>query len=271
MTSGSGADVKIDSAHAPDPAVNSFLAHLVSERRLSNHTVDAYRRDLGRLDEWRTTRAAGSWKRLKSGDARAFAATLHSKGLSGRSIARALSAARSFYVWMRREKMVSSDPFAGISAPKSSKKLPQTLSAEQATALVSIEGDDFLSVRDRAMIELMYSSGLRLSEVRRRGRTGALHQCQRHTSWPARRADSSASVGDQARAASGRPPAHAAPLVCESHAGVERRLACGAGTTGARQHNDDRGLYASRLSAPVQGVRRIPPARAKTTARRCQK
>jgi len=66
---------------------------------------------------------------------------------------------------MRREKMVDGDPFAGITAPKSAKKLPQTLSAEQATALVSIEGDDFLSVRDRAMIELMYSSGLRLSEL----------------------------------------------------------------------------------------------------------
>jgi len=166
MTSASGTDVdvNIDGENAPDPAIKSFLAHLVSERRLSTHTVDAYRRDLARLNEWRTTRAAGSWKRLKSGDARAFAATLHSKGLSGRSIARALSAARSFYAWMRREKMVTGDPFAGISAPKSSKKLPQTLSAEQATALVSIEGDDFLSVRDRAIIEL------RIQDADRSGR-----------------------------------------------------------------------------------------------------
>ncbi len=148
-----------------DPTLEQFLAHLVNERRLSAHTVDAYRRDLGRLNDWRATRYAGSWKRLKAGDARAFASSLHSSGLSGRSIARALSAARSFYVWMRREKLAASDPFAGISAPKSSKRLPRTLSAEQATSLVSIDGDDFISVRDRAIIELMYSSGLRLSEL----------------------------------------------------------------------------------------------------------
>lgn len=166
-TSGKSNNVESDDATstAVDANVEKFLSHLVNERRLSAHTVDAYKRDLGRLNAWRTTRHAGSWKRLKAGDARAFAASLHSGGLSGRSIARALSAARSFYVWMRREKLCSSDPFAGINAPKSSKRLPETLSAEQATQLVAIEGDDFLSVRDRAIIELMYSSGLRLSEL----------------------------------------------------------------------------------------------------------
>lgn len=145
--------------------VEKFLDHLRNERRLSNHTVAAYARDLDRLDAWRTQRDIRGWHKIKAPDARGFAATLHGAAMAGKSIARALSAARTFFAWLRRENKLATDPFAGVSAPRSGRKLPETLTAEQTTRLVEIEGDDFLSVRDRAILELMYSSGLRLSEV----------------------------------------------------------------------------------------------------------
>jgi len=146
-------------------AIDAFLSHLSTERRLSDHTVAAYARDLDRLNLWRDQREITRWDRLKAADARGFAASLHSSGLAPRSIARTLSAARTFYAWLRRESRAKGDPFAGVGAPKADRPLPKALSAEQAAQLVELPGDDFLGVRDRAMLELIYSSGLRLSEL----------------------------------------------------------------------------------------------------------
>jgi integrase/recombinase XerC len=90
---------------------------------------------------------------------------LHRRGLSGKSIQRALSALRSFYRYLLREKIVTCNPASGVSAPKSARRLPDTLNADQAARLVALEARDPLAVRDRAMLELLYSSGLRLSEL----------------------------------------------------------------------------------------------------------
>jgi len=145
--------------------VDQFLSHLKTERRLSKHSVQAYRRDLLRLAQWCESRDIDRWQQFSVDDARTHAATLHQSGLSGRSIHRALSAGRTFFAWLRRENHVTQDPFVGISAPRSKKKLPSTLSIEDVEQLVEFDGEDSLAIRDRAMFELIYSSGLRLSEL----------------------------------------------------------------------------------------------------------
>lgn len=145
--------------------LDGFFQYLKSERRLSPHTASGYRRDLDALQRFCDTQGLSGWRVLKVSQARAFATYLHRHGLAGRSIARALSAARSFYRYLLREGLVTHNPFAGIAAPKSGKRLPKALSVDQAAQLMQIEGDAPLVCRDRALLELLYSSGLRLAEL----------------------------------------------------------------------------------------------------------
>ena len=145
--------------------LDGFFQYLKSERRLSPHTASGYRRDLDALLRFCDAQDLKDWQALKVSQARAFATYLHRHGLAGRSIARALSAARSFYRYLLREGVVAHNPFAGIAAPKSGKRLPKALSVDQAAHLMQIEGDAPLVRRDRALLELLYSSGLRLAEI----------------------------------------------------------------------------------------------------------
>jgi integrase/recombinase XerC len=145
--------------------VAAFLAHLRDERRLSPHTVAAYGRDLeaylGHLEQaGRDDPAAAD-----AADVRAFAAARHRAGAGGRTVQRALSAVRAFYRWLQREGLAVQDPAMGISAPRSPRRLPRTLDADAAGALVEAPGGDPVGLRDRALLELVYSSGLRLAEV----------------------------------------------------------------------------------------------------------
>jgi len=142
-----------------------FFTHLRAERRLSPHTEKAYRQDLARLRGFCERRGIEGWTGLDARQARTFPAELHQKGLSPGSIQRILSAARALYRYLIREQQSEANPFLGIQAPKQDKRLPRTLSAEQATLLVSVEGNEPLAVRDRAVMELFYSSGLRLAEL----------------------------------------------------------------------------------------------------------
>ena len=145
--------------------IDAFLGHLQDERRLSPHTVAGYRRDLSKLKVFVASLNGNDLLHLKPVEARLFPAQLHRRGLTGRSIQRALSAARSLYRYLMREKLVRSNPFDGIRAPRGERKLPETLSADQAAKLVAIEPKSDLDYRDRAMLELFYSSGMRLSEL----------------------------------------------------------------------------------------------------------
>lgn len=145
--------------------VDAFLNHLGSERRLSPHTVQASRRDLGQLAAFLAGRGCGAWNRVTAADGRAFTAALHSRGLSGRSIRRVLSSARGFYRYLHREKRAAANPFAGQTAPRARPPLPRVLDTGQAGQLVAVDGGGFYAVRDRAMLELLYSSGLRLAEL----------------------------------------------------------------------------------------------------------
>ena len=145
-----------------DPYLDGFLAQLRQERRLSVHTSAAYSRDVGMLLE-----LAGKTplQDLQVHQIRRFVAQLHGRGLGGRSLARLLSAWRAFYAYLARDHGFSRNPCTGVRAPKSPRNLPKALSPDEATRLVSIAGDDPLTVRDRAIFELFYSSGLRLSEL----------------------------------------------------------------------------------------------------------
>ena len=143
--------------------VDDYLAELVTQRRLSRHTADAYGRDLARLQAFAEKRALGA---LSAHDIRRFVARLHSSGLSPASIARTLSAWRAFFQWLADCGRVVSNPVIGVRGPKRGKRLPKALNAEQAVALAAHTNEDStLAMRDHALVELLYSSGLRLAEL----------------------------------------------------------------------------------------------------------
>ncbi len=142
-----------------------FLRHLRTERRLSPNTVDAYRRDLVCLLRFCEQQAIGSWRDLRVHNLRRFAATEFASGLSPRSVQRRLSGARMFMRYLIRENHIKSNPVVEVSAPKAPRRLPDTLDAEQMTVLLQVKGDEIVDKRDRAIMELLYSSGLRLAEL----------------------------------------------------------------------------------------------------------
>lgn len=145
--------------------IEQFFRHLDSERRLSPLTQIHYRRDLDTLLTFCKTQAITAWPQLTSHHVRAFVTWRHRTGLSGRSIQRQLSALRSFCNYLLREGRLAHNPALGISTPKSARKLPATLDVDQVARLLDIHGDAVLVQRDRALMELIYSSGLRLAEV----------------------------------------------------------------------------------------------------------
>jgi integrase/recombinase XerC len=142
-----------------------FLDHLRNERGLSPRTVDAYARDLKQLLGELERREIAAPDRVSEYDVRALVARLHRQGLGPRSLQRLLAAIRSFYRWLIREGQARSNPAAGIKAPKVRRKLPATLDADAVTRLLDFSAQTPLEQRDKAMMELFYSSGLRLAEL----------------------------------------------------------------------------------------------------------
>jgi integrase/recombinase XerC len=151
--------------HEVSRPVEDFLSHLQVERRMSAHTLDAYRRDLTALAEWTVQLENPDLLALHAEQLRAFVAAEHRRGLSPKSLQRRLSACRSFYTWLLRHGRIAASPAAGLRAPKAPRKLPQVLDADEAVRLVEVPTDAPLGLRDRALLELFYSSGLRLSEL----------------------------------------------------------------------------------------------------------
>jgi integrase/recombinase XerC len=142
--------------------LKTYLDFLNFERGLSPLTQENYARDIKQLIELSGETALNN---LQNTHIRRFIATLHSKGLGGKSIARMLSSWRGFFDYLIQRHGFANNPVIGLRAPKSAKSLPHALSIEQAVKLVDIEDDGVLSVRDHAILELFYSSGLRLSEL----------------------------------------------------------------------------------------------------------
>jgi len=157
--------------------VERFRRYLSTERRLSAHTDKGYARDLAALVKFCDRAGLTDWKALDTQHIRTFAAHSHAKGLGPRSIQRRLSAVRSFYEFLLREAhgtaatggrrgaRVTHNPAHEVRAPKSARRLPHTLDADQMAHLLAIPPGDGLTARDRAMMELLYSSGLRLAEL----------------------------------------------------------------------------------------------------------
>jgi integrase/recombinase XerC len=147
------------------PSFGDFLSHLQVERRMSVHTLDAYRRDLDALAAWAMEQGIDDAAGLHIEQLRAFIASEHRRGLSPKSLQRRLSACRSFYLWLLKHGRIAASPAAGLRAPKAPRKLPQVLDVDEAVQLVELPTDAPLGLRDRAILELFYSSGLRLSEL----------------------------------------------------------------------------------------------------------
>jgi len=150
--------------------IDAYLHHLTHERRLSPLTLTDYRRDLQGMDAWRRAAGLGPWEGLDAQTVRQYVAVRHRGGASGKTIQRELSALRGLYRYLLREGRIGHNPAVGVRAPKSGRKLPTTLGADQLCALLdhapqSESGDEPLMIRDTAMIELFYSSGLRLAEL----------------------------------------------------------------------------------------------------------
>ena len=149
---------------SPDP-IGPFIAHLAHERRLAEHTLTNYRRDLERLAAWLTDTGTGAIDRLDAQRVRQYIAWRHRNGASGKTLQRELSSLRSLYRWLLREGRANANPAVGVRAPKTPRKLPVTLDADQLCSLLDHADDDLLTLRDTAMVELFYSSGLRLAEL----------------------------------------------------------------------------------------------------------
>ena len=142
--------------------MQGYLAWLSNEKQYSNLTAENYARDLKHLFE---LAADTPLKNLKIHHIRRYISQLHSKGLGGRSLARMLSAWRGFYNYLMRDHGLTDNPCAGLRAPKSPKTLPQALSPDEATRMVDLPTDTPEAIRDKAIFELFYSSGLRLAEL----------------------------------------------------------------------------------------------------------
>jgi integrase/recombinase XerC len=144
--------------------IRRFIEHL-AQRNLSPHTAENYARDLGVLAAWCDKQGLKDWAVLDVHHVRNFVSTRHRQGLAPKSLQRLLASIRSFYKFLEGEGVVKKNPAEGVRPPKMAKRLPDTLDADQMARLLQIEGDDAETVRDRAIMELLYSSGLRLAEL----------------------------------------------------------------------------------------------------------
>ncbi len=145
-----------------DPQIERYLEHLAQERNYSAHTIAAYARD---LNAFRDHSTRSDWTAVTTHDVRDWIATSHRRGAANRSMQRSLSAIRAFFAWLERMGVVESNPATVVRAPKARRQLPKALDTDQAARLMDFDPRDLLQLRDRAMVELLYGSGLRLSEM----------------------------------------------------------------------------------------------------------
>ncbi len=150
--------------------VESWYASLAHERRLSSHTLAAYRRDLGAFSDWARDAQIQAFESLDAQHIRAYAAAIHRHGLDPRSVQRRLSSLRTFFNYLMREGRLKRNPAVDVAAPKAARRLPEALDVDRMARLLDgptppRTAPDALDTRDRAIMELFYSSGLRLAEL----------------------------------------------------------------------------------------------------------
>jgi integrase/recombinase XerC len=147
-------------------AIAAFITHLRHERRASPHTLANYRRDLMAAAGWCNEHGVEHWRDLDVHTVRALVAARHRRGAAPASLARLLSSLRTFYNWLIREGDANANPAVGVRAPKRRRPLPKTLDVDEVAQLLDTDpGHDPVAVRDHAILELFYSSGLRLAEL----------------------------------------------------------------------------------------------------------
>lgn len=152
-------------SHLLEQAASLFEQYLITEKRASSQTVNNYRRDIAKLLRYCEDHAIETPAEIDAFHIRQCVGLLHKDSLSPRSCQRWLSATRSFFNLLIKKKQLKHNPCEGIKAPKASKPLPKTLDTDQVGQLLNGIGDTFIGARDSAILELMYSSGLRLSEL----------------------------------------------------------------------------------------------------------
>ena len=145
--------------------ISEYLQHLRNERGLAERTREAYGRDLELLAALLAEQDIHDAASVREAHIRAAVARLHRRGRGGKSLQRFLSSIRGFYTWLIREHRAKQNPAASVRAPKSPRKLPQTLDTDAVSSLLDIPTETPIAVRDKAIMELIYSSGLRLTEV----------------------------------------------------------------------------------------------------------
>jgi len=147
------------------PWIDAYSRRLRDERRLSAHTLSNYRRDLERFASAMAEAGIDCWDQVKPAQVRTYLASRHRQGAGGRSLQRELSSLRGLFRFLNDEQVADGNPALGISAPRSPRKLPKTVDADTLGALMEANSSEPLEIRDTAILELLYSSGLRLAEL----------------------------------------------------------------------------------------------------------
>jgi integrase/recombinase XerC len=147
------------------PAIDAFVDYLRGQKRASVNTITSYQRDLLRLQNFCQTKTLDNWSLLQQTDIRNYIAGRHKDLIGAKTLQRELAAIRSFYRYLQKHQLLEHNPAIGVKAPKAAKTLPKTLDVDQVFALLDANADQLLEIRDLAMFELFYSSGLRLSEL----------------------------------------------------------------------------------------------------------
>ncbi|MEW7991932.1 MAG: tyrosine recombinase XerC [Candidatus Thiodiazotropha sp.] len=149
----------------PAEWIARYIDHLRHERRLSPRTLESYRHDLDAALAWLEDQQLAGWRQITQHQVRHYIASRHRKGLAAKSLHRELSSLRGLFNFLIREQQLESNPALGVRAPKVRRKLPVTLDPDQIGRLLEIDDDSPVALRDRAIMELLYSSGLRLAEL----------------------------------------------------------------------------------------------------------
>jgi len=148
-----------------EQALSAFFDYLRGEKRVAEHTLCGYRRDLLRLQKFCEKTGVETWQDMQNSDIRQYIGFRHKQDIGSKTIQRELAAMRSFYRYLQKKQLVDHDPAQSICAPKAAKKLPKILDVDQMAGILDANPDSLLEIRDLAMFELFYSSGLRLTEL----------------------------------------------------------------------------------------------------------
>jgi len=147
------------------PLLSAFISHLSNERQLSAHTVNGYKKDLTALKNHLAGKDITDWPDVSAHHLRTYIGAGKRQGRSGKTLQRRLSATRTFFNYLAREGLCTTNPAMEFSAPKSDARLPVTLDTDQVSRLLEINTTDWHALRDKAILELFYSAGLRLAEL----------------------------------------------------------------------------------------------------------